>query len=65
MIDRTTKSSIPCPVAIRDLAHAEIEIVSGGLTEQERLALQRKLTEAYLDAHKGDLGNFIKDRFHP
>ena len=61
MIDAT--KSAP---AIRELALAETEAVSGGLTfpvaTLERLALQKKLTDAYKANHEDELGNNIRDR---
>ena len=66
MIDQTTKSATPRTAAIRDLALAEIETVSGGLSvkEQERLALQHKLTEAY-KSHQTVVFDAIENKFHP
>jgi hypothetical protein len=62
MID-TTKSAF----AIRELALAETEAVSGGVTfpvaTLERLALQKKLTDAYMSHQESELGKNIKDRF--
>ena len=52
--------------AIRELALAETEAVSGGLgfptATLERLALQRKLSEAYKGHHEDELGKKISDR---
>jgi hypothetical protein len=61
MID-TTKSA----PAIRELAFAETEAVSGGLgfptATLERLELQRKLSDAYKAHHEEELGKKIRDR---
>lgn len=52
MIDQTKKPPVPSPAAIRDLAVAEVESVSGGLgisvKDQERLEQQSRLTDAYM-----------------
>jgi hypothetical protein len=52
--------------AIRELALAETDAVTGGLfsvATQERLALQKKLTDAYMSHQESELGKKIEERF--
>jgi hypothetical protein len=51
------------PTAIRELALAEMDAVTGGLTTLERLALKKKLTDAYMSHQESELGKKIEDRF--
>ena len=54
--------------SIRELALAETEAVSGGLglsvQEQERIALQHKLSEAFKSHQKDELAQKLENRFH-
>jgi hypothetical protein len=49
--------------AIRELSLVEMDAVTGGLTALERLALKKKLTDAYLSHQESELGKKIEDRF--
>ena len=51
---------------IRELAIAEMETVTGGLfsiATLERLALQKKLSNAYMSHQERELGKKIQERF--
>jgi hypothetical protein len=54
--------------AIRELALAETDAVSGGLglsvRDQERIALQQRLSEALKSHQEDELAKKIEDRFH-